>query len=151
MNHENIYKKFNKIIIDSNFRNKNVHPDSNSFIVNLNETIDQVVLIELSNAYIPFNSQNESEYVIIKINDFENIIGSESDPVNNAFAIVNKTYTYLTPLCVYKKHFIIPYKLNKIDIKFYNNNGDLYNFNNNDLKIELNVYSLDRKIQSISM
>lgn len=146
MNDENIYKKFNKIIIDSRFRNKSVHPNSNSFILNLHETIDQVVLIELSNAYIPFKNQDVGEYVIIKINDLENIIGSESDPINNAFAIVNKTYTYITPLCVYKKYFILPYKLNKIDIKCYDYNGNLYNFGSDDFKIECNVYSLDRKI-----
>lgn len=140
--------KVTRLILDSRRRNPNFYPNPNSFIINLDETIYNIVKIELCHAFVQFNATtDQDDYIIIKIIDLEHIVGvNNNDPVDKSFAIVNKNTNYTTPLNIYRKEFIIPYNLSRVDIKCYNKNGELYDFENKNYKFEILIYSLDRKI-----
>lgn len=140
--------KITRLILDSRRRNMTFYPNQNSFIINLDETIYNIVKIELCHAFVQFNSTSEQDdYIIIKIIDLEHIVGvNNNDPIDKSFAIVNKNTNYTTPLNIYRKDFLIPYNLSRIDIRCYNKDGELYDFENKNFKFEFLIYSLDRKI-----
>ena len=140
--------KITRLILDSRRRNPTFYPNPNSFIINLDETIQNIAKIELTHAFVQFNSTAEpDDYIIIKIIDLEHIVGvNNNDPIDKSFALINYNTNYNTPLNIYRKEFLIPYNLSRIDIKCYNKNGELYDFENKNFKFEFLIYSLERKI-----
>ena len=118
------YGKYNeikrqKIIINSNKRNKKIYPTSYKYRINLKIPVKNVKKIILSNILIVIPTlKNSINYFILKINDF-NIISSNDININNSFCLIydNKNYNdeiIFDPL--------LP-ELNHLDIEILNKNG----------------------------
>ena len=118
------YGKYNdikrqKIIINSNKRNKKIYPTSYKYRINLKIPVKNVKKIILSNILMVIPTlKNSINYFILKINDF-NIISSNDININNSFCLLydNKNYNdeiIFNPL--------LP-ELNYLDIEILNKNG----------------------------
>ena len=87
---------------------------------------------------------NDSNYIALHIDQFS-VNKSISSVTNKSFAILSKAYTlqsFISAGAYVKKFFPQPIaKLSKLTIKLYDVDGNLYNFQNKDHRLELMLHS----------
>jgi len=113
-----------KIIINSNDRDKLIYPKANKYSIEFKNSIENVIKIKLVNVLINLNKfKDEQNYAILKLNNFNNIISNNKN-ILNTFAILYNNKIYDDEIEFYKPLE----KLNNFDIEINNINGELYEF-----------------------
>ncbi len=91
-NEKQYEKKINHICISSRDRDNNVYPDVNRYVIDLNTELKNIVSIELIQAIIPAkNNVEEEPYLLLKINEIDDVLISNDKNISDSFAILQLT------------------------------------------------------------
>ena len=116
-----------KLIINSIDRDTLLYPESNKYVIEFKNPIQNIIKIRLVNVLINLNKiKDKQNYAILKLNNFNNIISNNKN-IMNTFAILYSNKIYDDEI-----EFFEPLEsLNKLEIELTNDNGDLYEFTKN--------------------
>ena len=116
-----------KLIINSIDRDTLLYPESNKYVIEFKNPIQNIIKIRLVNVLINLNKiKDKQNYAILKLNNFNNVISNNKN-IMNTFAILYSNKIYDDEI-----EFFEPLEsLNKLEIELTNDNGDLYEFTKN--------------------
>ena len=116
-----------KLIINSIDRDTLLYPESNKYVIEFKNPIQNIIKIRLVNVLINLNKiKDKQNYAILKLNNFNNVISNNKN-IMNTFAILYSNKIYDDEI-----EFFEPLEsLNKLEIELINDNGDLYEFTKN--------------------
>ena len=116
-----------KLIINSIDRDTLLYPESNKYVIEFKNPIQNIIKIRLVNVLINLNKiKDKQNYAILKLNNFNNVISNNKN-IMNTFAILYSNKIYDDEI-----EFFEPLEsLNKLEIELTNDKGDLYEFTKN--------------------
>ena len=116
-----------KLIINSIDRDTLLYPESNKYVIEFKNPIQNIIKIRLVNVLINLNKiKDKQNYAILKLNNFNNVISNNKN-IMNTFAILYSNKIYDDEI-----EFFEPLEsLNKLEIELTNDKGDLYKFTKN--------------------
>lgn len=131
--------KFNYLVISSKDRDIINYPKSNSYVVNLENEYKNISSVALVQAIIPDkNSVTSEPYLLLKINELDNVMDSNDRHISDAFAIIQLTPptvsgTFIQNDSRIHESTVLHYKthkasLSKITISITDYNGVPFNF-----------------------
>lgn len=84
--------KFNYLVISSKDRDITNYPKSNYYVINLETEYKNIASVSLVQAIIPDkNSVTSEPYLLLKINELDNVMDSNDRNISDAFAIIQLT------------------------------------------------------------
>lgn len=116
---------------------------SNNYVINLQRVYNNVVGIRMTSFILPQGILNNSEYILMKINDYDFL----SYKNENYFAKINPFDKKITKQLKLLANPIPTIK--ELHISFYNYKGELYDFNNLDHSFVLEIITLDETISNV--
>lgn len=134
----------NYLIIDSNDRNKKIHPNPDSYTVQLNDILKNVTYIKL--VYAVYNKQGKNMYVNLHIEEFSPNAISNNQYIKDAFTqlpLIDYITEYKNDVYESDKRLLNNpiSKLSKLTIKFIDNDGQLYSVGEHMMKFRIEYYN----------
>jgi hypothetical protein len=134
----------NYLIIDSNDRNKKIHPNPDSYTVQLNDILKNVTYIKL--VYAVYNKQGKNMYVNLHIEEFSPNAISNNQYIKDSFTqlpLIDYITEYKNDVYESDKRLLNNpiSKLSKLTIKFIDNDGQLYSVGEHMMKFRIEYYN----------
>ena len=134
----------NYLIIDSNDRNKKIHPKPDSYTVQLNDILKNVTYIKL--VYAVYNKQGKNMYVNLHIEEFSPNAISNNQYIKDSFTqlpLIDYITEYKNDVYESDKRLLNNpiSKLSKLTIKFIDNDGQLYSVGEHMMKFRIEYYN----------
>lgn len=138
------------ITIDSRDRNTTSYPDPNDYVYHLDDTIKNIISVEL--VYAVYLKYETETYVNLHIEEFSPNAISNNHILRDSFIqlpLLDYINEYTPNRFRSIKKFYNPInKLGRLTIKFYKYDGTLYEINDHLLKFEIKYHVYDGQIQS---
>jgi hypothetical protein len=134
----------NYLIIDSNDRNKTIHPNPDSYTVQLNDILKNVTYIKL--VYAVYNKYGKNMYVNLHVEEFSPNAISNNQFIKDSFTqlpLIDYITEYKNDVYESDKRLLNNpiSKLSKLTIKFLDNEGQLYSVGEHMLKFRIEYYN----------
>jgi hypothetical protein len=138
------------LVVDSRDRNVTVYPDTNNYVIQLEDGVKNVTEVEL--IYALYHKKDEEFYVNLQIEEFLPDTISNNQYSKSAFVQLPMTdyvNEFTNNRISAKKIFKQPIsKLNRLTIKFVNHDGQFNKVGEHFLKFEIKCYNSSEVIES---